>query len=163
MYQWQLDHPHERSLDRFCTSNGYRPYKLYKLREKNEYFADVLHICMSNIMSNMGDAIWHQEGDAKMYDNTLRQWHEIHKETMRHEVVQRIEASAAVAAKATTGATVYNVIDIEMDKVERTEAVTKSLEKHGKKRNELGTGRRDENVAQEVPTTVVSVTVDGRN
>lgn len=162
MWKWIEENPCEINLDEFCLSQRYRPYKVYKLRHSNEYFADVLHMCLSKIMGRMGKEVWNKGGDSKMYTDMMRMWHENYKEAMRDEIAHRIEASAVAASKATaSGSLVYNVVDIEMDKVEETDVVTKSLERDGKKRNEFGTRRRDETMAQEVSTTVVSETLDG--
>lgn len=160
MYTWTEENACALNLDEFCLSHGFRPYKLYKLRHSNEYFADVLYMSMSKIISRMGQEVWNKGGDSKMYTDMLRMWHENYRETVNEEVAHRVQVSAEAVAKASIGQTVYNVVDIELDKAEETDVVTKSLERDGKKRNESGAGRRNKAMVTQVSTPLVPETLD---
>ena len=134
MYQWVLDNPNEISLDMFAVCEGFRPYKLYKLRHSNKYFADVFYMCWSLIIDRMSDEIWKGRGNHLIWFNTKKCWDETYREMINEEIAMRVRAKEASENVVTT----FKIVEIQMDAIPDTPEITKSLqEKRGIKRDAL--------------------------
>lgn len=152
-YFWLKESTDAKSLDRWCLNEGFRPYKFYKLRHTNEYFADVLYMCYSEILERMGEERWQGAGDKDMYMNTMRVWHEGYREQMNEEVATRLRISEQLHQVNLEKSSGIQVQFVEVGRVESTPEVDRALRESNERRNA--------NQIRQVPTTVVPEAIDG--